>query len=80
MTTIKELIEQLQEIENKDQAVIFQYFIAEHLIDQRTDDNMEPDVFAKVAEKVAETEEYLWDQVYEDIGNVAADVTDELPL
>lgn len=30
MITIKELIEQLQEIENKDQTVIAQYFLAEH--------------------------------------------------
>lgn len=30
MTTIRELIEQLQEIENKDQTVIAQYFLADH--------------------------------------------------
>ena len=30
MATVKQLIEQLQEIENKDQTVMFQYFLAEH--------------------------------------------------
>lgn len=30
MATIKELIEQLNEIEDKDQTVIAQYFLAEH--------------------------------------------------
>jgi hypothetical protein len=30
MTTLKKLIEQLQEIEDKDQTVIFQYYLAEH--------------------------------------------------
>jgi hypothetical protein len=30
MATVKQLIEQLQEIENKDQTVIFQYFLADH--------------------------------------------------
>jgi hypothetical protein len=30
MATVKQLIEQLQEIEDKDQTVMFQYFLAEH--------------------------------------------------
>jgi hypothetical protein len=30
MATIKQLIKQLQEIEDKDQTIIYQYFLADH--------------------------------------------------
>ena len=31
MATVKDLISQLEQIEDKEQSVIFQYFLAEHL-------------------------------------------------
>lgn len=44
MTTVKELIKHLQEIDNPDQAIIYQYYLAEHF-----------DADVKVFEKVART-------------------------
>jgi len=42
MTTVKQLISWLSEIEDKDQAIIYQYYLAEHF---DTDD----DTFSKVS-------------------------------
>lgn len=76
MATVKSLIEQLQEIEDKDQPIIFQYYIAEHFIDPKTDDNMEPDRFAKVAEEI-EDKDYFWDDVFEEIAEVVNELGDD---
>lgn len=66
MATVKDLIKQLQEIENQEQPIIFQYYTAEMFIDPATDDNMEPDRFEKVADKVDDCD-HFWDDAWEGI-------------
>lgn len=75
-TTVKELIKQLQEIENQDQTVVFQYYIAEHFIDPITDDNMEPERFEKIVENEI-NEDYLWDDVFEEIAKAINEYEDD---
>lgn len=65
MATVKDLIKQLEEIENKEQPILFQYYIAEHFIDPNTDDNLEPDVFEKVLDEI--DTDYIWDDVFEEV-------------
>lgn len=68
MATVQTLIDQLQEIEDKDQPIIFQYYIAEHFIDPMTQDNMEPKRFEKVADEVEDNRsQYIWDDVFTEI-------------
>ena len=74
MTTIKELIEQLETIENKDQKVVFKYYIAQHFIDTRTDDNMEPEVFEKVAANADEMQTYMWDDADDFMSRAVDDI------
>jgi hypothetical protein len=62
--TVKELIKQLQEIEDQNQPIIFQYYIAEHFIDPETNDNLEPERFEIVAENI-ERIDGLWEDIYE---------------
>lgn len=72
MATVKSLIEQLQEIEDQNQPIIFQYYIAEHFIDPETNDNLEPKRFEIVAENV-ERIDGLWEDIYEEVAtNVMA--------
>jgi len=42
MTTVRELIKHLQEIDNPDQAIIYQYYLAEHF-------EVDTEVFENVA-------------------------------
>lgn len=78
MATVKSLIEQLQEIENQDQPIIFQYYIAEHFIDPMTQDNMEPERFEKVADEVEDNRsQYIWDDVFQEIAEIIDELEDE---
>lgn len=77
MTTVKNLIEQLQKIEDQDQSVIFQYYIAEHFIDPITDDNMEPKDFVDVVEAFDDKSEYVWDSVFEEVVNTINEVQND---
>ena len=65
MATIQTLIDQLQEIEDKDQTVIFQYYLAEHF----ELDGEEPTAaqFDKVAEDL--NDNTLWDDPAETIND-----------
>lgn len=74
-TTVKNLIKQLQEIENQDQTVVFQYYIAEDFIDPTTDDNMEPERFEKIVESEL-SETHLWDDVFEEVVNAINEYED----
>jgi hypothetical protein len=69
MATVKDLIEQLSEIENKDQSIIFQYFLAEHF--EFSDGTPSPtaEQFDKVAEDL--DHESLWDDAHETVNDYA---------
>lgn len=69
MATIKDLIKQLSEIENKDQPVIFQYFLAEHFEFSDADESYTATEkqFAQVAEDLDEAS--LWDDARETIND-----------
>jgi hypothetical protein len=78
MATVKSLIAQLQEIENQEQPIIFQYYIAEHFIDPMTDDNMEPERFEKIADEVEDNRShYIWDDVFQEIAELVVVLEDE---
>ena len=81
MATVKQLIEQLQEIEDQGQTVVFQYFVAEHFIDPTTDDNMTPALFTKLVEHSSNRVDQLWedatDRMYEILGEADAETADE---
>jgi hypothetical protein len=69
MTTVKQLIEQLQEIPDQDQTIIAQYFLAEHF--WMDDEQPTPAEFERVAED-GETK-YIWESAAEHINdNLAA--------
>lgn len=76
--TIKDLIKDLQHYENQDQPIIFTYYIAENFIDPATDDNLEPERFAKVAERVNDCD-HFWDEPWEGVVEAVAqlDVPEE---
>jgi len=68
MNTVRELIEQLKEIENQNQTVIYQYYLAEHF----WMDDEQPT--AAEFETVAENGEmkYIWDDAGEYINDKLA--------
>lgn len=66
MATIQALIDQLQEIENKDQTVIFQYFLAEHFEFEDLGSPTE-EQFDKAAEDL--NSNTLWDDAAETIND-----------
>ncbi len=69
MATVNELINQLQQIGNRDQTVIFQYFIAEDFELCDTDENQTPT--AEQFDKAAEDLDHhtLWDDAAETIND-----------
>lgn len=74
MATVKQLIEQLNEIENKDQTVAFQYYLAddfEHLF-RDNPELVRDDVFT---EAVDVCDDYLWDRTWDDL---AGEISDEI--
>ena len=78
MATVKSLIAQLQEIENKEQPIIFQYYIAEHFIDPNTDDNLEPERFEKIADEVEDNRsQYIWDDVFQEIAELVSELEED---
>jgi len=62
--TIKDLIKDLQSYENQDQPIVFTYYTADQFVDQATDDNMTPERFAKVADRVWNCD-HFWDDAWE---------------
>jgi hypothetical protein len=75
MATVKSLISQLEEIEDKDQSIIFQYFLAEHF--EFADGTPSPtaEQFDKVAEDL--DHESLWDDAHETVNDYAYGVVSE---
>lgn len=73
MTTVRELIEQLEEIENKDQPVIWQYYLAEHFEFNLDTGNTSPTLeeFEKVAEKTNAWT--IWEDTAQDINDLIFD-------
>jgi hypothetical protein len=65
-TTVRDLIAQLQEIKDKDQAVIFQYFLADHFSFD-TLKTPTPEEFDQVAENLDDAS--LWDDAAETISD-----------
>lgn len=68
MNTVRKLIEQLQEIENQDQTVIAQYYLAEHF--WFDDEQPTETEFHKVAEH-GEIK-YIWETAAEHINDKLA--------
>jgi hypothetical protein len=69
MATVQNLIDQLNKIENKEQSVIFQYFLAEHF--EFADGTPSPtaEQFDKVAEDL--DDESLWEDAHETVNDYA---------
>jgi hypothetical protein len=65
MNTVRELIKQLQEIQNQDQTVIAQYFLAEHFdyALYEGDTQATAEEFDKAAENLDPS--FLWDKAAE---------------
>jgi predicted RNA-binding protein with EMAP domain len=55
--TVKQLIQELQEVEDQDQAVIYQYFLAEHFEFDQVEAT--PEQFEQVADDLEHSA--LWD-------------------
>jgi hypothetical protein len=55
-TTVKELIKYLQTVENQDQPVIYQYYLAEHF-------EVSDKKFSKAVDDL--DDESLWDEAYQ---------------
>jgi hypothetical protein len=67
MATVKDLIQQLNEIEDKEQSIIFQYFLAEHF--EFSDGTPSP-----TAEQFDEAvddldDESLWEEAHETVND-----------
>ena len=69
MATVKNLIDQLNQIEDKEQSVIFQYFLAEHF--EFSDGTPSPtaEQFERVAEDL--DDESLWEDAHETVNDYA---------
>jgi hypothetical protein len=62
MTTVKQLIEQLQEIENQDQPVIFQYYTKENFEYGDDETVVSDEVFEKAVEWARRVD--VWEDAY----------------
>ncbi len=68
MNTVRQLIKQLQEIKDKDQAVIYQYYLAEHFwMDDEQPTAAEFETVAQRAEM-----EFIWDRAAAEINDILA--------
>jgi hypothetical protein len=67
MATVKDLISQLEQIEDKDQSIIFQYFLAEHF--EFADGTPSPtaEQFDQTADDL--DHESLWDDARETVND-----------
>lgn len=64
--TIKQLIKDLQSYEDQDQPIVYTYYVAADFTDPTTDDNMEPERFKVVADRVQDCDTF-WDDVWEGV-------------
>ena len=71
MATVKDLISQLEQIEDRDQSIIFQYFLAEHFEFSDLGEVRQPtaEQFDQVAEDL--DHESLWDDARETVNDYA---------
>jgi hypothetical protein len=67
MATVKDLISQLEQIEDKEQSIIFQYFLAEHFEFHDGTPSPTAEQFDKVAEDL--DHESLWDDARETVND-----------
>lgn len=67
MATVKDLISQLEQIEDKDQSIIFQYFLAEHF--EFNDETPSPtaEQFDEAADEL--DDESLWEEAHETVND-----------
>ncbi len=66
MATVRDLIEQLRELKDHDQPIIYQYYLAEHFEFENLGNPTE-DQFAQVAEDLSDDE--LWRDAAETIND-----------
>ena len=65
-TTVQQLITQLESIENKEQPVIFQYYLAKHFEYADGTPNPTEEQFERVVDEIPESGDYhLWSSAYE---------------
>lgn len=79
MATVKTLIEQLQEIENQDQTIIFQYYTADMLTKADADGNVEnltDDQMTELSDRIDDND-HFWDDVWEGIAEFIEELSDE---
>ena len=74
MATVRELIEQLQKIEDQDQTVIFQYYLAEHF-EFDLGGSPTAEQFDQAAEDL--DDESLWDDAAETINDYLFGLMDD---
>ncbi len=69
MATVRDLIEQLRELKDHDQPIIYQYYLAEHFEFNDKDEAYSPteDQFAQAAEDLDDDE--LWHDALETIND-----------
>jgi hypothetical protein len=77
MATVKDLISQLEQIEDRDQSIIFQYFLAEHFEFSDLGEVRQPtaEQFDQVVDAL--DHESLWDDARETINDYAYGVVSE---
>lgn len=67
MATVKDLISQLEQIEDKDQSIIFQYFLAEHFEFNDGSPSPTADQFDEAADEL--DDESLWEEAHETVND-----------
>lgn len=67
MATVKSLIEQLEKIEDKDQSIIFQYFLAEHFEFNDGTPSPTAEQFEEMIDNL--DDESLWEEAHETIND-----------
>jgi hypothetical protein len=68
MATVRDLISQLEQVEDKDQSIIFQYFLAEHF-DSKWGEKYSPtpEQFDQAVDDL--DDESLWEEAYETVND-----------
>ena len=75
MATVKDLISQLEQIEDKEQSVIFQYFLAEHFGSKWGEKyNPTPEQFEQAVDNL--DDESLWEEAHETVNDYLYGLSD----
>jgi hypothetical protein len=82
MATVKDLIKQLQEIEDQDQTIIFQYYTADMLVKFSYDEteHLTQAQMKKLAERVDDCDNFyddVWEGLMEFIGELDFEADEE---